>query len=177
MRFNGFIITLLLAFACCFPTAAYRGLTRRTAALKRAYTAIREQVNGADVTLINDTLRVLFPHHLIFDFNQAAVRTDFLPVLERFGRVMQQHPETGILVIGHTDNIGSEPANLLLSRRRADSASSTLVRSGVGGERLAAWGLGADLPVTTNRTAEGRSFNRRVEFVVLYNYRHADLRK
>ena len=170
MRFREYLTVLLFASFCTYSAAAYRGMSRKTAEMKHVVAAIRDQVNEADVSLINDTIRVLFPKHLIFDFNQAQLRTDFLPIMARFGSVLQQYPGTGILIIGHTDNQGCEPYNLNLSRRRADTAGSVLVRYGVDSRRLDTWGLGSDLPVATNKTEAGRSLNRRVEFVVLYNY-------
>ncbi len=140
--------------------------------MARTYAAIKERINEADVTLINDTVKVLFPRNVMFDFDQAKVRPDFFPVLSRFAAVLAEHHRTGILILGHTDNVGQDQHNFELSTRRADSARAVLHGFGVSANRLNSWGLGTRMPVASNETSEGRSLNRRVEFIVLYNYRN-----
>jgi len=75
-------------------------------------------------------------------------------------------PSAPIDVIGHTDAEGDEPANQLLSERRAEAVVDYLVRAGLPAERFTALGAGSLRPVASNATAEGRAQNRRIEFVV-----------
>ena len=71
------------------------------------------------------------------------------------------------MIEGHTDNIGSAPYNLDLSRRRAEAVKAALVAPyHVGAERLATAGYGSTHPKGPNDTIQGRALNRRVELVL-----------
>jgi len=73
------------------------------------------------------------------------------------------NPGVRVQVTGHTDNTGSRSANLKISRQRAEAVEKFLVENGVSPAQLTAKGLGPDKPIATNKTAAGRSQNRRVE--------------
>ena len=66
---------------------------------------------------------------------------------------------------GHTDSKGSGKYNQKLSQQRVEAVRTYLVSKGVDPARMAAVGYGEDMPIDTNRTAEGRANNRRVEFI------------
>lgn len=68
---------------------------------------------------------------------------------------------------GHTGSDGSEAANEVLSARRAEAVVAALVEAGVAADRLLAVGYGETLPIDSNRTAEGRAANERIEFRVI----------
>jgi len=74
--------------------------------------------------------------------------------------------ERRLVVEGHTDSLGSEHHNLVLSQQRADSVRTYLVSCGYNADRIEARGIGKARPVSENRTAEGRANNRRVEIIV-----------
>jgi outer membrane protein OmpA-like peptidoglycan-associated protein len=75
------------------------------------------------------------------------------------------NPEIKLLSIeGHTDNVGSDQGNLLLSKNRAKSCLDYLIKKGVASSRLSSEGFGEGKPIETNDTAEGRAKNRRTEF-------------
>jgi outer membrane protein OmpA-like peptidoglycan-associated protein len=78
-------------------------------------------------------------------------------------------PSLKIEISGHTDNVGAESFNELLSQRRADAVVSYLVEKGVNKNRLSAKGYGQSNPVDSNDTAEGRASNRRTEFEIIEN--------
>ncbi len=67
---------------------------------------------------------------------------------------------------GHTDNVGSDNANLKLSKDRAESVKNYLVSKGANPSRIEATGYGETQPIATNKTAAGRQKNRRVEFTL-----------
>ncbi len=67
---------------------------------------------------------------------------------------------------GHTDNVGSDAANMKLSRDRAESVKAYLVSKGANPSRIEATGYGESQPIATNGTAAGRQKNRRVEFTL-----------
>ena len=78
---------------------------------------------------------------------------------------MKSHPQTKIVVEGHTDSVGSDAYNDALSQRRADAVASALLARGVPGEDIRALGRGKSYPVATNETQAGRQQNRRVEII------------
>ncbi len=74
---------------------------------------------------------------------------------------LKQYPDIVVEVRGYTDSTGSEPYNIKLSQRRAESVMSYLKEHGVT-NRLSAKGFGPSNPIADNKTKEGRLANRRV---------------
>ena len=139
--------------------------------MERTYTSIKGVLNDADVTLLTDTVKVVFKDNVLFEFNRADINQAMFPAFERFAGVLNQFSKTEILIVGHTDSVGGDNSNnRLLSLRRADSARNVLQYYSVAGKRINTWGFGAKEPIATNATADGRAKNRRVEFIILYDY-------
>ena len=82
---------------------------------------------------------------------------------------VQANPSARIRVEGHTDNQGNPQVNLSLSQQRADAIKNELRAAGIPASQVQAIGLGAEQPVASNATAQGRERNRRVEVIVLRN--------
>jgi outer membrane protein OmpA-like peptidoglycan-associated protein len=82
-------------------------------------------------------------------------------------KVMQAHPELRVAVEGHTDASGGEAYNKSLSERRARLVAEQLFEHGIVASRVSVRGYGESRPIADNKTAEGRSRNRRVEIVVV----------
>ena len=73
-----------------------------------------------------------------------------------------------IEIAGHTDNIGNKAKNLKLSKDRANSVRTYLIKKGgIEAKRIIAEGYGDTKPRVTNKTAEGRAENRRTEALIL----------
>jgi len=103
---------------------------------------------------------------IYFDFGSAEIKKESEPTLQAIADLLTRHAGWRLGVEGHTDSIGSDAANLDLSRRRAAAVRDALVqRYHIAGERLATAGYGASRPKETNETAAGRARNRRVELV------------
>jgi outer membrane protein OmpA-like peptidoglycan-associated protein len=101
-----------------------------------------------------------------FDTGKAIVKPESDPTLAEIAKLLEANPAMKIHVVGHTDNVGTLPLNMTLSKQRADAVVAALVgRWHVAAARLDAAGVGSLAPVTTNRTEEGRAKNRRVELV------------
>jgi len=101
-----------------------------------------------------------------FDFDKATLRPDAMPVLDEAVRILKAEPNTSIVVVGHTDSIGTEQYNMKLSERRANTVRDYLVKHGIAASRITAEGMGESKPVASNDTADGRAQNRRVELHV-----------
>lgn len=80
---------------------------------------------------------------------------------------MKKHPRLMIKISGHTDNVGGDKTNLLLSSNRAKKIKSIIVKAGVDKYRITTQGYGETKPIDTNETDEGRLKNRRVEFKIV----------
>ena len=78
-------------------------------------------------------------------------------------RILQAYPDIQLKLGGYTDNTGSEEFNMQLSQDRADAVAAALVALGAGEDRLVTEGYGAQFPVASNDTEEGRAQNRRID--------------
>lgn len=99
-----------------------------------------------------------------FAYKSAVLEPGSELVLEEITDLMRQHPELQLVIEAHTDDIGSRKYNLGLSQERALAVVDHLVEHGVMPERLVPVGHGKNQPIASNKTEEGRSQNRRVEF-------------
>jgi OmpA-OmpF porin, OOP family len=114
-----------------------------------------------------DGCSVKISDKIFFKFGKWDIDPRSFELLGDVATVMNQVPETlHFRIEGHTDSKGSNAANKKLSQRRTDSVRSYLIGKGVKPARLEGVGFGEERPIDTNRTAEGRAANRRVEFNV-----------
>ncbi|MPZ17678.1 MAG: OmpA family protein [Luteitalea sp.] len=103
---------------------------------------------------------------IYFDFNKADVKPESDATLEQISKLLESAPALKLLVVGHTDNVGSLAANQTLSEQRAAAVVTVLTtRFGVAKERLTPLGVSFASPVASNTTEDGRAKNRRVELV------------
>ncbi len=99
-----------------------------------------------------------------FRRSSAVVGTNALRILDALVEIAFDCPSLSITVTGHTDNTGSETANLDLSKARAESVVAYMSERGIKPARLKANGAGSALPIASNEDAAGRQINRRIEF-------------
>jgi outer membrane protein OmpA-like peptidoglycan-associated protein len=101
----------------------------------------------------------------------ASFQTTILPesegALNQLYTMLTDNPEVRIRIIGHTDDVGSDKDNQILSEGRAKSVRQAMIDRGIDPNRIEFEGRGEQEPVATNKTEEGRAKNRRVEFVIL----------
>lgn len=121
---------------------------------------------AAAVTREGNLLAVTFRGDVTFDTNSTEVRKGLYSEINRVAGVLNQYPQTLIMVEGHTDSVGSEAYNMDLSRRRANAVKNLLVQRGVASSRIEVVGYGKNMPVATNSTEAGRQMNRRVEIKI-----------
>jgi outer membrane protein OmpA-like peptidoglycan-associated protein len=103
---------------------------------------------------------------LLFATGKSNLTGGSGPNLDKLAAFLGEYPDRTVLIEGHTDSVGSEESNQLLSQRRAESVRSYLVNRGVSANRLTTAGLGQGSPVASNDTATGRQQNRRVEVII-----------
>jgi OmpA-OmpF porin, OOP family len=103
---------------------------------------------------------------LQFRSDSAEIEPSSASILDEVATSLKAHPSATMRVEGHTDATGSGEANLRLSAARANAARNYLAKQGVAASRIEARGAGADQPVASNDTPEGRAQNRRTELVL-----------
>ncbi|CAN5344068.1 OmpA family protein [soil metagenome] len=101
-----------------------------------------------------------------FESGKAVIKTVSFPILNAITKVMVDNPSYKLLIGGHTDDSGSDALNMTLSQNRADAVANYLIKAGVSPLRVSAKGYGESSPVDNNKTAAGRTRNRRVELKV-----------
>jgi outer membrane protein OmpA-like peptidoglycan-associated protein len=115
-------------------------------------------------TALDDTGKIALDS-IFFDFGTAALTPESAPTLDEMAKLLTETPDIGVYIVGHTDNVGSFDANLVLSRARAEAVASALVDRGIAADRVVPAGVAALSPVASNATEAGRAMNRRVEMV------------
>lgn len=128
--------------------------------LKAVAPIIREKVivTEADRKVVDEAIR-----NLEFDLGKSTIRQTSYNTLNKVAELMVQK-NFSLKLAGHTDNTGSMKLNLALSKDRAESVKAYLVSQGVNASRIEATGYGPNQPIASNKTADGRQKNRRVEF-------------
>jgi outer membrane protein OmpA-like peptidoglycan-associated protein len=111
--------------------------------------------------------RSIVLNNLFFDTKQYELKPKSRTELNRLVGFMKQYPEVQVEVSGHTDDVGSDDDNLLLSQNRAKSVYSYLVSQGVKADRLRFKGYGENKPLVANDSEDHRQQNRRIELRIL----------
>jgi OOP family OmpA-OmpF porin len=99
----------------------------------------------------------------LFDFDKSVVRPDGRKSIDEAVAKLQGADLEMVIATGHTDSIGTEAYNQKLSERRAQAVKDYLVSKGIPASKITTIGKGESQPVATNKTAEGRQKNRRVD--------------
>jgi chemotaxis protein MotB len=132
---------------------------------------LKEELKAGQVEVkqLRDGLRVNVAQDILFDSGSAALDKNGIEVLHRVATQLKKAPHQ-IMVIGHTDNkpigpalIERYPSNWELAGARAASVVRLFDDSGIPVKRLLAVSMADIRPVASNKTAEGRARNRRIE--------------
>ncbi len=130
---------------------------------------IAKTVPDAKVERIGEGIVVEFSSNILFAFDKSNLSEEAKTNLDKLVVVLNNYPDTDIEVQGHTDSRGSEAYNQTLSEQRAGTVSGYLSDKGIAYNRLTIKGFGETLPKYENNTADGRTQNRRVEFMITAN--------
>jgi outer membrane protein OmpA-like peptidoglycan-associated protein len=130
-----------------------------------------EEDLGKTVTVerVGEGIKLTFNSQLLFDFGKKDLKANNREDLQKFAETLKTYPDTDLLIVGHTDNVGSDKFNQTLSKSRANSVSTELKYSGVAKNRISVKGKGERQPAVSNNTEENRSQNRRVEIAIYAN--------
>lgn len=109
-----------------------------------------------------DSKGIVDIYGIYFDINKYEIKPESYPVIDQIAKYLKENPKTRIMIEGHTDNTGSDRLNQLLSENRAKAIKDALVKKGIDAGQMESQGYGASKPIADNRTAEGRTQNRRV---------------
>jgi outer membrane protein OmpA-like peptidoglycan-associated protein len=134
---------------------------------------LRRSIPGARVERVGEGILVTFESGLLFDFDSDRIRGETRSNLDQLARSLDEYPDSDLLIVGHTDGVGSDEYNLDLSERRAQSSADYLRGQGVRTTRIQTRGRGEREPVASNDSDSGRTRNRRVEVAI---YANDDLR-
>ncbi len=107
--------------------------------------------------------QVVILKNVFFDSGSAHLKSSSDFELDRVAQMLKDAKNLKMQINGHTDNVGSEAANLLLSEQRAKAVYDYLIQQGVSANQLTYKGFGESQPIDTNDSEEGRSNNRRTE--------------
>ncbi len=133
---------------------------------------IENEVPGAQVERVDDAIVLTFEDGsgIYFDTNKFNINSASRTTLDKLTVILKEYPDTNILVVGHTDSVGSEEYNMELSKNRAYSVTNFLINNeGLPSSRLSTNWFGEQQPLHDNETTAGRAKNRRVNIVILPN--------
>jgi len=130
---------------------------------------LRKQLRSTGVSVERDgnNINLIMPGNITFPSNGSSLKSDFYSVLDSVALVLEEFDKTIIVVAGYTDSVGSNAYNQQLSESRARSVAAYLKTKNVNAARFDVIGFGESNPIADNKTAEGRSLNRRVELTLL----------
>ncbi len=119
------------------------------------------QVPGSPVDTVVDQKNIIYFDHNSNELPQKAYET-----LDQIVKFTARRPDLRITVEGFTDSYGDTVYNRQLSQYRADMVKNYLIGHGIAPSKISAIGRGAENPLKSNRTFDGRKQNRRVEIKV-----------
>jgi OmpA-OmpF porin, OOP family len=111
--------------------------------------------------------KVTYAADAFFDFDKSVLKPQGKAQLDDLVSKVQGINLEVIIAVGHTDSVGTDTYNQRLSVRRAEAVKAYLVSKGIEKNRVYTEGKGEKQPVASNKTAEGRAKNRRVEIEVV----------
>jgi OOP family OmpA-OmpF porin len=105
--------------------------------------------------------------NILFDFNSANIKSEYIDQLDKLGKFLQTNPSTFLGLDGYADSVGTDEANLWVSRKRVVSVADYLAENfGIDPLRIVPMWYGELNPTADNGSADGRALNRRVETTV-----------
>jgi outer membrane protein OmpA-like peptidoglycan-associated protein len=106
--------------------------------------------------------------NLEFETGKDIIKDVSFPSLTELAGVLKKKATWGLQISGHTDNVGDDQKNMILSKKRAEAVRAFLVKEGIEEARFSVLFFGETMPIAGNETPEGRQKNRRVEMKIIF---------
>jgi len=116
---------------------------------------------------VQEILKTAFDN-LEFETGKDVIKQGSIQSLGELAEVLVKKPEWKLQIAGHTDNVGNDQSNLILSKKRAEAVKTFMVSRGIDAGRLTALYFGETQPIADNGTPDGRQKNRRVEMTIVF---------
>lgn len=124
---------------------------------------VAEPAASLDVKETEKEIQVSLGSEILFDSGRFDLKPAATSTLEALLTLLSRYPKAPILIEGHTDNVGTDEMNRVLSAQRANAVKTWLVARGIPSALLTTRGRGETSPLAPNDTAAGRQKNRRVD--------------
>jgi outer membrane protein OmpA-like peptidoglycan-associated protein len=126
---------------------------------------LKLEIPGAIVERVGEGIQVTFASGLLYDFDSDVIRPEAGLNLRTLASSLKKYPDTQLLIVGHTDALGTTAYNQDLSARRASSASRYLTMQGLSSSRMQTSGKG-ELSRCRERDRSGASAQPRIEVAI-----------
>src|SRR5207302_6469869 len=113
------------------------------------------------------THQIVILDKVFFDTNKATIKKVSFGLLDQVAQILRGHSDLKVEIQGHTDSQGDMDRNIALSKERAESVRTYLIKKGVDPARMISGGYGPTVPIADNKSKAGREANRRVEFHII----------
>lgn len=130
---------------------------------------MRRELENAEIERVAEGIKVTFDSGILFAIDSSELQAGARSNIESMAKILNDYPESNIVIEGSTDNTGATDYNQALSERRAQAVADYHMRLGVASSRITTIGMGEMNPVASNDTVEGRRQNRRVEVAIFAN--------
>lgn len=120
----------------------------------------------AETKRTEDSIITTLKNNILFDTGKANLKPEALESINQIADIIKKYPEDKIIVIGHTDNVGSDVFNQRLSEQRAQAVRLAMIARGVPSGSIEQVGMGESNPIDSNDIEAGRARNRRVELQI-----------
>ncbi|WP_200974151.1 OmpA family protein [Echinicola sp. 20G] len=128
-----------------------------------------EELEDAKVERVGEGIQLTFDSGILYGFDSYQLTPEAQENVMKLAKILNDYPDTNIMIDGHTDSKGSEDYNQELSVKRANSVANYLKMQGIDGVRLTTVGHGESMPIASNDSDAGRAENRRVEVAITAN--------
>ncbi|MBT7688949.1 MAG: OmpA family protein [Flavobacteriales bacterium] len=146
----------------------FEKLPEQEVQLKRMEAVDHGPMKVRDLKHLEDIDQPLTLETIKFKSNSSELSVANNEELNLLAIAMESQASVTIKIMGHTDNVGSEGDNMVLSLDRSETVKKYLVAKGIDAGRIKCEGFGSLRPLMANDTPAGREHNRRVEIEVVH---------
>ena len=105
-------------------------------------------------------------NNVLFDFDKSTLKPEGKAEIDKLVAEMTKFPGDTVLVVGHTDSVGTDAYNMALGQRRADAVVAYMKAAGIDAARVGSKSMGESSPAVANDSAANRALNRRAVFEI-----------